>query len=204
MTNKQAEVLEFIQNFWQQGGTAPTYREITAHFGFRSPKAALDHVYALEKKGFVRCHRGRSRGIALVTPGTASDYASIGVPIVGSIPAGHPDSRSQQSLGRLAIDPTIIGSKRNARLYALRVSGDSMEGRGIYEGDWVIVEASASPCEGNIVAALIDGQNTLKTLAKQEGHFFLRAENVKYPDLVPIEDLEIQGVAKAVLRRLNQ
>ena len=203
LTDKQARVLQFIQDFQCQGGAGPTYREIAGHFGFRSTKAAVDHVYALEKKGYVRCHRGRSRGIELLTPTAVSDNAFIEVPILGSIPAGCPADRIQQSLGRLSIDPTIIGSARNASLYALRVNGDSMEGRGIYEGDWVIVESNALPREGNIVAALIDGQNTLKTLAKQRGHFFLRAENVKYPDLVPIEAMEIQGVVKAFLRRVN-
>ena len=203
LTNKQAAVLEFIREVRRGGEPAPTYREIASHFGFKSTKAAADHVYALEKKGYIRRHSGRSRGIELLPPDMASVNASVSVPIMGNIPAGLPTERTEQYQGTLSIDPAILGKSAGHHLFALKVNGDSMEGRGIYEGDWVIADADTKPHEGDMVAALIDGQNTLKTIAKRKGQFFLKAENVKYPDLIPIEEMVIQGVVRAVIRRVN-
>lgn len=203
LTQRQAEVFEFLQEFHNNGGTTPTYREIGARFGFKSTKAASDHVRALEKKGYVRRRSGQSRGIELLTPERTSDNSFIPVPIMGNIPAGHPEEKLEQFHGTLTVDPSILGDAAGSRLFALRVTGDSMEGRGIYERDWVIVSADAAPNEGDMVAALIDGRNTLKTLAKQKGRFFLKAENIKYPDLIPLEEMVIQGVIKAVIRQVN-
>ena len=78
-----------------------------------------------------------------------------------------------------------------------------MEGRGIFEGDWVVADVEAIPREKDIVVALIDGENTLKTLAKQRGCFFLKAESPDHPDWIPVNELIIQGVAKAVLRQIS-
>ncbi len=203
LTNKQAEILQFIKEFRLNGKTAPTYREIAGRFGFKSPKAASDHVRALEKKGYLRHHSGCSRGIELLSPDTASNIASISVPIIGNIPAGQPEEQSEQFHGALTVDTGILGNYAKHRLFALKVNGDSMEGRGIYEGDWVIADADSSPREGDMVAALIDGRNTLKTLARQKGRFFLKAENVKYSDLIPIEEMVVQGVIRAVIRQVN-
>lgn len=78
------------------------------------------------------------------------------------------------------------------------------EGRGgIHEGDWVVADADAPPHEGNVVVALIDGKNTMKTLARQEGRFYLKAESPNHSDWVPIDEMVIQGVVKAVLRRID-
>ncbi len=128
---------------------------------------------------------------------------SISVPIIGNIPAGHPSEELEQFHGTISVDSLILGDATGYSLFALKVSGDSMEGRGIYEGDWVVADAVAEPHKGDMVAALIDGQTTLKTLAKKKERFFLKAENVKYPDLLPIEEMVIQGVIKAVIRRVN-
>ena len=78
-----------------------------------------------------------------------------------------------------------------------------MEERGICEGDWVVADAEASPREKDVVVALIDGENTLKTLAQKKGHFFLKAESPNHHDWIPVNELEIQGVAKAILRRIS-
>jgi repressor LexA len=203
LTNRQTEILKFLQDFQRKEGIAPTCREIADHFGFKSPRAVTDHLLALERKGSIRRHGGRSRGIEVLNSRWPSRKKAVTVPIVGNIPAGHPEKKSEQLQGTLAVDPAILGGIVHHRLFALQVRGDSMEGRGIHEGDWVVVDADTTPRLYDVVVALIDGESTLKTLTKEKSRFFLKAENPIYPDWVPLEELLIQGVAKAILRRMS-
>lgn len=203
LTPRQAEILEYLREFRRERGSAPTYREIADHFGFKSPKAAADHVCALEKKGYVRRHGGRSRGIELLLSEGASTHGAISVPLLGNIPAGCPEEQTEHWRETLAVDQALLGGSAGHRLFALQVNGESMEGRGIHEGDWVVVDADAPPHEGNVVVALIDGKNTLKTLAKQKGRFYLKAESPDHSHWIPIDEMVIQGVVKAVLRRID-
>jgi repressor LexA len=203
LTDRQTEILNFLQEFQQKEGIAPTCREIADHFRFKSPKAVTDHLIALEKKGFIRRHGGRSRGIEVLNSEWPSGKKAVIVPIVGNIPAGHPEKKYEERQGTLAVDPAVLGGIVHHRLFALQVKGDSMEGRGINEGDWVVVDADATPRLYDVVVALLDGESTLKTLTKKKGRFFLKAENPIYPDRIPVEELLIQGVAKAILRRMS-
>ena len=97
----------------------------------------------------------------------------------------------------------MIGCPAGHRLFALQVTGDSMKGRGIHDGDWVVADTDASPHEGDVVVALIDGENTLKTLAMKKNRYFLKAENPNFPDLIPLGEMVIQGVVRVVLRRMR-
>jgi len=203
LTHKQAKILDFLQDFRRGSGTAPTYREIAKHFGFKSTKAAADHVHALERKGYIRRHGGRSRGIEVLSAEKAFANDVIAVPILGNIAAGYPEEQTEYLHGTLAIDQAILGASRGHRLFALRVNGDSMEGRGIHKGDWVVADADTHPHEGDVVVAFIDGQNTLKTLAEEEGRYFLKAENPNYSDLVAISEMAVEGVVKAIIRRVG-
>lgn len=203
LTSRQAEILDFLHEFQRTERIAPTYREIGEHFGFKSTKAAADHVYALEKKGYLRRHSGRSRGIELLSAIKSNDTNAVAVPLLGDIPAGYPEQKFQHRNGTIAVDPMILGGSVRHRLFALQVKGDSMVGRGIQEGDWVIVDADLGPRENDIVVALIDRENTLKTLARKDGFFFLKAENPEYDEWLPLEELTIQGVAKVILKRIS-
>lgn len=203
LTPRQSEMLNFLRYFQSKEGMAPTYREIAARFRFKSPKAASDHINALEKKGYVRRRGGRSRGIELLPSENGISAAAFSIPVLGNIPAGYPEEQTEKDHGLLAVDIVTLGLTKDHRLFAVRVEGESMEGRGIYNGDWVVVDADDPPHEGNIVVALIDGQNTLKTLARKNESFFLKAENPDYSDLIPITEMVIQGTVKAVLRRVN-
>ena len=202
LTPRQTEIIDFLQELRREGKNAPTYREIAAQFGFKSPKAAADHVRTLEKKGYVRRLKGRSRGIELLFFENASINSAISVPVLGNIPAGYPETQTEYQHGTLAVDPAILGDSTDHRLFALRVNGESMTGRDIHEGDWVVADADVSPKEGDVVVALIDGENTLKTLAGQKDGFFLKAESPFHNDLIPINEMGIQGVVRAVLRRI--
>ncbi len=195
-------MLDFLFKFQFKERMAPTYREIASHFGFKSTKAAVDHLSALEKKGYLRRHGRRSRSIELITSLRRIDQEAIEVPILGDIPAGIPEQKIEHRNGTLTVDAKLLDNTGHHRLFALQVKGDSMVGRGIIEGDWVIADADDSPHENDIVVALIDGENTLKTLAKKKNSFYLRVENPDYNDWIPVNELIIQGTAKAIIRRI--
>ncbi len=158
---------------------------------------------ALEKKGYVHRRSGRSRGIEILSQDTANSNTAVTVPILGNIQAGPPQDQTENLTGTLAVDEAMLGTAKGHRLFALRVNGDSMDGRSIHDGDWVVADVDATPYEGNVVVALIDGQNTLKTLIKRKGRYLLKAENVKYSDLIPSNEMMIQGVVRVICRRVN-
>ncbi|MBE7495790.1 MAG: hypothetical protein HS117_12665 [Verrucomicrobiaceae bacterium] len=121
------------------------------------------------------------------------------VPLLGSIIAGRPELQEGRVDGCIDIDPTALRLPKNARTFALKVRGDSMRNAAILEGDIVIMEFREAR-HGDIVAALIDGETTLKRFVVQNGVPYLRASNPKYPDLIPARELVIQGVLIALLR----
>jgi repressor LexA len=121
------------------------------------------------------------------------------VPLLGIIPAGYPSDQEQHSDRCVSIDEDTLQLPKNARTFALEVRGDSMIDAHIVAGDVVIMELR-DPTHRDIVAALIDGETTLKRFLVHKGKPFLRAENSKYPDLIPAHELVIQGVFRALLR----
>jgi repressor LexA len=121
------------------------------------------------------------------------------VPIFGHIPAGFSEPRSQNDEGCIRIDLESVGIPKNSRTFALKVRGDSMIGAGILNGDIVILELRP-PHEGAIVAALIDGETTLKRYLVNKGRPYLKAENPKFKNLIPAQELVIQGVYKCLIR----
>jgi repressor LexA len=197
LTTPQQLVLDFIEERSADGEAPPTYREICKRFGYKSPKAASDHVAALERKGLVTREKGRSRGLKSVRQ-------RGGIPLLGRIAAGLPRDGIPESDRRLPLDPSAYGIKNRSRAFALQVNGDSMVGRQIFDGDIVLLEHEAPPQNGDIVAALIDNESTLKTFVRKGSNVWLRAENPRYPDLIPALDLQIQGVARAVIRLLKK
>jgi repressor LexA len=166
-------------------------------FGFSSPATVASHLDLMEKKGAIRRESGRSRNIVL--PDFKPRPELVEVPVYGMIPAGIPEGQVQESDQCVMIDPAIIRLPRGARTFALEVRGDSMIGAGILERDIVILEHS-EPRHRDIVAALIDGDVTLKRYLIEGDAPFLRAENTMYPDLIPARELIIQGVFRALIR----
>ena len=199
LTNRQSEILSFIRECAEQCGSVPSIREIMNRFGFSSPAPVASHLDLLEKKGAIRREAGRSRNIVLrdFTPRPRL----LEVPLYGMIPAGIPEGQEQESDRCITVDPETIRLPRNARTFALEVRGDSMIGAGILNRDIVILE-HAEPRNRDIVAALIDGDVTLKRFLIENGSPFLRAENPLYPDLIPARELVIQGVFRALIRTI--
>ena len=201
LTDRQQQVLEFVQAALQSGNPAPTLREIAAHFGFGSTRAAADHVQALKRKGVLGSVPGKARALRLISPLQSLRKAVVDIPLLGSIPAGFADSREEDLRACISIDVHSLGIKPNRRTFALQARGDSMIGRHITDGDFVIVEAGRIPRTGDVVAALIDRESTLKTFVLTRGKPYLRAENPRYPKLIPAEELIIQGVMIGLVRR---
>jgi repressor LexA len=201
LTKRQRQVLEFVQSRQRVEGLIPTLREVAAHFGFQSTRAAADHLDALKRKGFLESEPGKARSLRIVSPLQQLRSRVVDIPLFGSIPAGIPQVREQDAEGCVSVDIQTIGIKPTRNTFALRVSGDSMIGKHICDGDIVVLEFGPEPRHGQIVAAYIDGASTLKTFLVKNGKPYLRAENPKYPDLIPAQELTIQGVFKALIRR---
>ncbi|QYY35201.1 transcriptional repressor LexA [Ruficoccus sp. ZRK36] len=207
LTTRQHEILGFIQLHFRQENFWPSIREIQTHFGFRSTNAVMGHLRALERKGYISRVAGQARAFRVTYddgetfPENSTEV--IDIPIYGHIAAGYPDGvETGGEIGRLQIDVDTAGVRRNRRAFALKVRGESMIGAGIFDGDIVIVEPGL-PKNGDIVAALIDGETTLKRFMQKPGHPpYLKAENPDYPQLHPVSELVIQGLAKAVVRSL--
>jgi len=201
LTERQQEILEFIRAHQEQEGGAPSLREIAAHFQFRSMTAAADHVRALRRKGALAGEARRARALRVVSPFHRLRRRVAEIPRFGSIPAGFAGDRLQEAKGCVSIDIETIGIRPTPRTFALEVRGDSMIGRHILDGDLVILEHGMTPRTGDAVAALIDNESTLKTFVLNRGKPYLRAENPRYPDLIPASELVIQGVMVALIRK---
>ena len=139
------------------------------------------------------------RALNLLWISQARSWIRHQVPLLGSIIAGKPDAVDSRMDGCIDIDPTTLRLPKNARTFALKVRGDSRRNAAILEGDIVIMEFREAK-HGDIVAALIDGETTLKRFVVHNGVPYLRASNPKYPDLIPARELVIQGVLIALLR----
>jgi repressor LexA len=201
LTKRQQQVLDFLHQTQGKRGIAPTLREIAAHFGFASTRAAADHLAALKRKGMVEAEPGRARSHRAISPLRFLRKPVADIPLFGSIPAGRPEDRRQEAKGCVSLDIETLGVKPTPRTFALEVRGDSMTGRHILDGDVVVLEHGLTPRNGDVVAALIDNESTLKTFLLNRGKPCLRAENPKYPDLIPAQELVIQGVMVALLRK---
>lgn len=224
LTARQKEILNFLQKHFQKESYWPSIRDIQQRFGFASTNAVAGHLRALERKGCIVKVSGRSRAYRLCgargkSAGKvcAEKPAAGGVqilpfpetpemmdiPIYGQIAAGFPDLiETDCAIGRLQIGVRTVG-KRLKDPFALKVRGDSMIDAGIFDGDIVVVEPGIAQ-NGDIVAALIDGESTLKRFIRPaNGSPYLKAENPRYPSFYPASELIIQGIARTVVRSLS-
>lgn len=196
LTPPQLAVLRFLERLDDAGLPAPTIREICDEMGYGSTKAASDVLAALERKGWIAREDGKARSIRLLRRNTS------GIPLLGNIAAGLSRDVFPTTGEPLAIHPRLFSIPEDHRAFALRVRGDSMTGRLLFDGDFVVCDADAEPKAGNIVVALIDAESTLKTLVRERGKTWLKAENPAYPQLHPTASLTIQGVVCGVIRSI--
>jgi repressor LexA len=177
LTPGQRTILQYIQAEQRSKGLTPSTREIQEHFGFASQTSVMQYLAALERKGVLQRHARKAR--ALIT--AAPHSRVVDIPIYGEIPAGMATLAEQNIEGH--------------------VRGDSMLGAHILDGDVVILEDRQTAKNGDIVAALIDGETTLKRYVKERGRPYLKAENPQFPDLIPARELRIQGVMTSLVRK---
>lgn len=208
LTPRQAELLDYIQTHFEKNSYWPSIRDIQTHFNFKSTNAVMGHLKALEAKDYIARVPGQARAFRLSVHAQAlraslTGNGTISVPVFGTIAAGYPDHvESSGAIGSLQIDASTAGVRNHVQAFALKVRGESMIDAGIFDGDIVIVEPG-EPQNNNIVAALIDGTTTLKRYIKpHDATPYLKAENINYPDLTPINELLIQGIARSVIRCL--
>ncbi len=197
LTARQKSILDFIRTCVRDNGAPPSAREIASHFGFASPKAATDHVRALEKKGYLELPPRSARNIRLATPVT-------GIPILGAAPAGPPMEaiENRQDVLNLA---AIFGNPDE--LFAVKVQGTSMINAGILDGDYVIVRQQPRVPNGTIAVAYINGEATVKRVFRTEQGYHLQPEN---PALRAIKvtqrdgEFRIGGLVIGVIRASHQ
>ena len=197
LTERQRDVLEFIQSEQREKGLTPSTREIQHHFGFASQTSVMQYLATLERKGFLDRHARKAR--ALITP--VQKVRITDVPIYGQIPAGMATLTEQTIEGHVSLDARSVNASKHGKTFALRVRGDSMIDAHIVDGDIVILEDRKDVQNGDIVAALIDGETTLKRYVTEHGRPYLKAENPLYPNLVPARELRIQGVMVSLVRK---
>jgi repressor LexA len=200
LTGRQQAILQFILDFRDANGCSPSIPEIQRQFGIRSPNGVAGHLRALIRKGMLkRANRG-SRQLDPVEPPARKVHT---LPLMGTIAAGFPELIPAVAAdGAIRIDQSALGFQPKQGSFAIRVRGDSMKDAGIVEGDLVVIEPTPNPGANQIVAALIDGECTLKRLVRINGRWFLKAENPAFPKIYPKSDLVVQGVVRALIRRL--
>jgi repressor LexA len=196
LSEKQARVLAFIETTLVETGRSPTYRDIALGCGYEAVGTVQDHVQALIRKGYLQKEPGLARSLRPIPSTPSSDAVPWSIPILGSVPAGHPLEAIEQRLGTLSVMPppsktvhsaTLGGrwASSQAPLYALRVQGESMRDAGILDGDYVIIRQQQQAEHGQIVVALLDGEATVKRLEiLPNGKKRLLPAN---PDFDPIE-----------------
>ena len=191
ITARQASILGFIQRTINHTGRPPTIREIGKHFGFKSTGTTRDHLKSLSRKGFITLTPRQSRAINLKTP------VAFRIPMIGSIVAGMPDIALEEIDEYVYLDEFLPGPDK--QIFALKVRGDSMKDAGINPGDIAIVRRQRIADAGQVVAALVGHEATIKTLEKNKAGFYLKPANTSYPDIR--EPFSILGKVIAVIKK---
>jgi repressor LexA len=197
LTPRQKNVLDFIQREQRERGITPSTREIQSHFDFASQTSAMQYIVALERKGYLQRHAGKARALTTLL----QKVRITDIPIYGQIPAGMASLTEENVEGHVSVDAQSANISKSRGTFALRVRGDSMVGAHILDGDLIILEQSKEVQNGDIVAALIDGETTLKRYVVEHGRPYLKAENSRYPNLIPARELKIQGVMVSLVRK---
>ena len=206
LTSRQKAVFEYVKRYLKENGFWPSIREIQKEFQFKSTNAVMGHLRALEHKGVISRRPGQARAFKIESMDdgpTGNPDNMITLPVFGTTAAGYSDHvESSSEISNLQLNVRTLGVRDRQKAFAFRVSGNSMIRAGIHDGDIVIIE-NAQPENNNIVAALIDGETTLKRFIKEPGNdAYLKAEDSNYSDFLPATDLKIQGIARSVVRNL--
>lgn len=187
LTEKQKQILDYISKFTKEKNYPPSIREIADQFQI-TPKGAYDHLKAIEKKGYIRTEKNRSRAIELLKYTDGSnvniDYNMIKIPLVGRVAAGLPIFADENIEEYLTFPKSMIPANSEQEIFALRVTGDSMIDAKINDGDIAIIRKTSVANNGDIVVALIDDEATLKYFYKEKDQIRLEPANPKYKPII--------------------
>ncbi|GAA0592586.1 transcriptional repressor LexA [Actinomadura livida] len=216
LTQRQRMVLEVIRDSVQRRGYPPSMREIGEAVGLTSTSSVSHQLRALQRKGFLRRDPNRPRAVEVRVPGatpvrtdedtfetqgaqpTTAQPAPAYVPLVGRIAAGGPILAEEAVEDVFTLPKQLVGEGTH---FLLKVSGDSMIDVAIADGDWVVVRQQPVAEQGDIVAAMIDGEATVKTFKRRDGHIWLMPQNSAY-EPIPGDDASVLGRVVAVLRKM--
>jgi repressor LexA len=194
LTERQKEVLEFIEQYVAAKPYPPTIREVADHF-VMSVKGAYDHIKAIERKGYIKIGENRSRAIEIVGR-QFGQSPTIEVPLLGDVAAGKPIFADENFESSVHVPASMTGK---TRCFALRVRGDSMVNAGILDGDVAVIEQRAHADNGDIVVAMIEDSVTLKRYFKEKGRFRLAPENSSHSPIFT-QDIRILGKLRGIVR----
>lgn len=221
LTARQQAVLKTISHSLQERGYPPTMREIGAAVGLTSPSSVKHQLKVLEERGYLRRDPNRPRAIEVVSvdgeagsevesprpPASVLEFAtrtfaetnvSRDVPLIGRIAAGAPITAEQHVEDVFTLPRQLVG---DGDVYMLKVAGDSMIDAAICDGDWVVVRHQSTAENGEIVAAMLDGEATVKTFKRKDGHTWLMPHNPAYEPILGDEAV-IVGRVVSVIRSL--
>jgi repressor LexA len=208
LTARQRRILGFIRDWVGEHGYPPSVREIGEAVGLVSPSSVAYQLKELEKKGYLRRDPNRPRAVDVRTPSDltaeedealrAARPAPAYVPLLGRIAAGGPILAEQSVEDVFPLPRELVGE---GNLFTLQVKGDSMLEAAICDGDWVVVRQQPDANNGEIVAAMIDGEATVKAYRQRDGHVWLLPRNPAF-EPIPGDDATILGRVVAVLRRI--
>ena len=200
LTPRQLKILSVIKTAVEDQGYPPSMREIGQAAGLSSTASVTYQLQILEEKGWIRRDASRGRAIEITLPGQDGEAAPQDktrlIPLVGKIAAGNPILAEQEVEEVLPLPESIVGK---GDLFLLQVKGDSMIDLAICDGDFVVIRSQKDAQKGEIVAAMIDGEATVKTWSKKDGHYWLLPANENYAP-IPADEAVILGKVTAVLR----
>ncbi len=225
MTERQEKILAFIQRCIEEQGYPPTIREIGEHFGIRSTNGVNDHLKALERKGYLLRGELKSRALSVLDGGKSASQGTaaarlikrreltavesgetVEIPIIGKVAAGAPILAQENITDHVRIDSFLLGDSPK-KVFGLKVTGDSMIGDGILDGDYIFVRKQLQASAGEIVVAMIDDEATVKRFYPEGDRIRFQPSN---PRLKPIyvsredfRDTQIIGVVVGVYRRVH-
>jgi len=215
LTPRQKQILDFIREFGERNGYAPSMREIAGAVDLTSTSAVSYQLSALQNKDYLRRIPGRPRTVEVVAPGrsaalleaedvaaaldrSAQDPAYVPVDVLGEIAAGKLHSAEPVLDDTLTLPKQLVGE---GTLFMLKVTGDSMIGAAIADGDLVVVREQPDVTNGDIVAARIGGDATVKTFQRTDGHIWLMPHNPAYAPILG-DTATIMGRVVTVIRRV--
>ncbi|MEU8079569.1 transcriptional repressor LexA [Catellatospora citrea] len=205
LSERQRRILEVIQDGVTSRGYPPTLREIGRAVGLAASSSVAYHLRELEEKGLLQRDRGRPRALSVRLPldddgiPQQRTAATVQVPLLGTIAAGGPILAEESLEETLTLSRDLVG---HGTLFSLRVRGDSMVDAAICDGDVVVIRQQPTAYSGEIVAAMIDGEATVKVYRVSRGHVELVPCNPAY-DPIPGDDAVVLGKVVAVVRRVR-